>query len=805
MKKKTLTTVALGAVTLAAGMAGNVHADSVKVTKQQIGDETKITTTTTKDVNQQKIAQDKQNISSQQTVVSNAKSSLDKAKVNASSASQVVSSAQSRVNDAKKALDAAKASQPDQIKHQVAIDQSQVNTDKQNISSTQSSITTDKNNIAKDQQAINNVGQKAQQDQNKLNNDQSKLSSAQSTLNNDQNKLNSVNGQIKSLAGQNDIPAVETTDFGEAFLKALSQDTDYSQTNGGDLWNMPAMKEYLQQHNMSAMDAVTKLLDGNLWLDIPNETDPKGVIGGISGLDYNDKTNQIEGFNSKTDDYKIDPTHLTDSQMNEINVFAIKIINEFRAKAGLTPLKLTQTVIKNAAEVAKEYNDDNWGIGNRKEPPYHDEDAMWGGGFSTEDAAPDRVSQSTLQEIDKANNFTKDVSHLSTNFTMNNLETMVASNIVGLILTNDGHGQALMAPDALTAGLSINKYGDILIDILDNIDSSKGQVWGNPTANNPKAVNYYSLSSEPNLVGNTNANQVANLQKEANQLQDQVNKDKQVVNDLQNQVNADKAQLQKDTPAGLQQQLQNDQKKLANDQATLQKQQQKLAQDEAQLKANQSKLNSITPEDIANAQKALEQAQTNYNNAVKALNDAQSKANASNDELAKAQQNYINALNKLNELKQILENDEKQITTTSVQWIKNQHPATTSAMGNKVVLHSSSKTKASSGVSEKKMNAKTTVNSEKKMNAKSAVNSEKKVNVKLAESNEKEANTVKLAQADAIHFTSEAPVSSKKTAKKNVLPQMGDENSNKTVWGEISLAMAGVLATLGLADRKRRN
>ena len=108
MKKKALTTVALGAATLAAGMAGNVHADSIKVTKQQIGDETKITTTTTKDVNQQKIAQDKQNISSQQTVVSSAKSSLDKAKANASSASQVVSSAQSKVDDTKKALDTAK-------------------------------------------------------------------------------------------------------------------------------------------------------------------------------------------------------------------------------------------------------------------------------------------------------------------------------------------------------------------------------------------------------------------------------------------------------------------------------------------------------------------------------------------------------------------------------------------------------------------------------------------------------------------------------------------------------------------------
>ena len=148
MKKKTLTTVALGAVTLAAGMAGNVHADSVKVTKQQIGDETKSQQRQQKMLINKRLLKTSKTSQVNKTVVSSAKSSLDKAKANASSASQVVSSAQSKVNDAKKALDAAKASQPDQIKHQVATDQSQVNTDKQNISSTQSSITTDKGNIA---------------------------------------------------------------------------------------------------------------------------------------------------------------------------------------------------------------------------------------------------------------------------------------------------------------------------------------------------------------------------------------------------------------------------------------------------------------------------------------------------------------------------------------------------------------------------------------------------------------------------------------------------------------------------------
>ena len=88
-------------------------------------------------------------------------------------------------------------------------------------------------------------------------------------------------------------------------------------------------------------------------------------------------------------------------------------------------------------------------------------------------------------------------------------------------------------------------------------------------------------------------------------------------------------------------------------------------------------------------------------------------------------------MNKLNELKQILENDEKQITTTSVQWIKNQHPTTTSSMGNKVVLHSSSKA-----------------------NASSIVSSEKEANTVHAWTT---VSAVKLAQTGVVHFTSEAP------------------------------------------------
>lgn len=63
---------------------------------------------------------------------------------------------------------------------------------------------------------------------------------------------------------------------------------------------------------------------------------------------------------------------------------------------------------------------------------------------------------------------------------------------------------------------------------------------------------------------------------------------------------------------------------------------------------------------------------------------------------------------------------------------------------------------------------------------------------------------VTVKEVDVIHFTTPAPTSiAKQEAKQNTMPQMGDENSKATPWGEISLAMAGILTTLGLANRKR--
>ena len=172
---------------------------------------------------------------------------------------------------------------------------------------------------------------------------------------------------------------------------------------------------------------------------------------------------------------------------------------------------------------------------------------------------------------------------------------------------------------------------------------------------------------------------------------------------------------------------------------------------------------------MKDAESKLAQAETDYTNAVKALNDAQKQENKDRDALAQAQKDYDNALQELNKLETELKNEEKTITTTSIQWIKNQYPSTTAEMGNVVALRSSSQSKAT------------------KKNTQSA----------------KSANEEKAPAY--ISTTVKSAKKSNKATKKNALPQMGDEDSNKAVWGEISLAMAGILATLGLAGRKRRN
>lgn len=783
-KKKVLTAVAVGAATVAAGVgASQVHADSVTVTKQQIGDETKVTTTTVKDnASQAKIAKDKQAVSDQQNVVDKAKASMDSAQSKVDQDSANTAAAQTKVDDAKSKLDSAKANTDStQIKNKISSDQQQISNDQDQISNVKNDISADQANISKDKQAISNASQNAKDDQAKLTQDQNSLSNANSQLENDKNKVSDTQSQINALNNQaSNVPTITVSDESKVYLRGLSQcnDQDVGQDAWNDYYNSPAVQQFLKDHNetMSQYEA-----DGNndvyapgtlgyeqehQYVNIPNDIWGSAAdaqqkpLDSQAGLDWVGDTygvpnsGHVGGYNSPADNYQIDPTNLTPSEMKEINIFAIEIINEYRESIGLTPFKLTQGIIDMAGNVASNYNNDNWSVGDKNG---HDMTAFTSAGFNAEDAAPDRLSESTLESQDKFNNgsrpgasseYTSDLAH---HFTMNNLKTVVAQAIESFLGNADGHAQAIMNPNAVAAGLSVNKYGDILLDFVYNNND------GNQQASATAALQGQSVlpSNETNV-----AQQKANLENQLSQEQQAVQNDQQTVNNLTNQVNADKAKLAQDTPAGLTDQLNKDQQQLANDQAKLSNLQKDLANAQNQLTQDQNALKNVNS---PAAQAALAQAQQDYANAVKDLNDAQSQENTDRAALAQFQQDYADALTKLNELEAILKNDEGETTTVSVQWIKNQHPATTSEISNRYVLGNNARRNNASQISTSKFDS---------------------------------MEEVQAAEVPGL----------RRSNRNNGLPDTGDSQNNAaSVAGLLGLGLAGILSMFGLADRKKQH
>lgn len=79
--------------------------------------------------------------------------------------------------------------------------------------------------------------------------------------------------------------------------------------------------------------------------------------------------------------------------------------------------------------------------------------------------------------------------------------------------------------------------------------------------------------------------------------------------------------------------------------------------------------------------------------------------------------------------------------------------------------------------------------------------------VKAAQKNQSnQAQVSTTDETDVIHFETPAPSSilqSDTEVEEEALPQMGNSSSKATLWGEISLAMAGILGMLGLTKKKR--
>lgn len=758
MGKKVLGTIAMGAATVATGMAANVHADNVTVTKQQVGDETKITTTTTKDVNQQKVSQDEQAISNQQKIVDNAKSTLDSAKANSNSSSQAVSSAQSNVDNTKKALDNAKGQvskvSGSKIKQQIQQDQNQVAQDKQSINTTQSSIQQDQTNINNDQQSIANADQKVQQDQQKLNADQGKLVNAQ----------NNVQQSQQVIA-----------------------------------------------NNQTKVNAINDILNDTANVQVPDNLKNGSKINDDTVPGFYKWINSQLPMHTSDDNEKVDLNHLTPDQLKKINIFAVNVINEVSKQVGGGNHILNQNMIDMANEVVSLVNKTNFDVYDNGHDDYAINQAAKDHGlqYNSQYLNPD-VKSYPNQGIN--GNWYEDWSGMYSNpiwvnpndttaitypnpdyskytGTMYGLKISVLESLLALMGDTDHFNGTFMGNNVYT-GIGVNNTdGPERAGIhVETVDADSNDIVNNSLFSGKDIdINHSALQEKLNSLKN-----------EISKQNEKINEENKVIKSLQNQIEKDKEQIIKDSPSSLQKQLNKDQQKLANDQNTLKQQQDKLAKDEAQLKNDQNKLNSITPTEVAKAQQQLEEAQSNYNDAVKKLNEAQNKANASKDEVAKAQQNYLDALNKLNELKQVLEDDKKEITTISVEWIKNEHPVTTANMGNKVVLSSSKGSARTSSESTVKatISNKTTLTSESSAYVATTVKPAKDSLIKETQS------------TNSIHFTSEAPVqfstkNPKGNTNKAALPQMGDENSKSTLWGEISLAVAGILASFGLAERKR--
>ena len=861
-KKKVLTAVAVGAATVAAGVGANqAKADSVKVTKQVIGDETKITTTTTKTVDsQEQINQTKQKVSDQKKVTAQASSTVDKdsqqvsqdksnvahwesvkkdatpanistnkqaqasqqSKISAdkltiSSQQKNVDSAQNQANSAQSNLNDKKAAQAsaqttynnakndynkakDEVANSqqaIANQQNQVNQDKQTVANDQSKVTdltnqvsNDQNKVTADENDINNVGQKAQADQDKLNNDESSLSAAQKQLNSDQQKLNDLQNQANNTFDPqqiiNELPPV-----GQAWID--------------DVWKNPNATF----NNLSnAADQASGDL-ANWEQNLEDSNTPLGKWYGNTGLFTN--------INNPAWNYKVDPTNLTESEKILMNQVALLVLNHYRAMAGLAPLKTNSTVIGEASLANQiETNNitggnvnpetDNWKLMSAIQQKYGLDSIV---NYGTGEVSSKLPYKGQNEDYDPAFG-----PNIHGEITMNEVLDDVASAVV-YILTNDtqtdlGHTHSLMTE--IPSGYIAFGY---------NTDEWNGKADGYNLQWVPNCDAMIKQDGKENLFNSQNditelsGQKASDLQNQIASAKQAVQNDQNQVNSLTNQVNADKAQLAQDTPSGMQQQLANDKAKLAQDtqalnnakqtlandqqilqndentltqmqqnandpqaylnkmankvataktnldnannavaqtqqaydtaEANLQKQQQILSNDEAQLAKDEATL------------KNLQQQAQDYQNADQNLANAQKQLTADLAKYNQDHQTYLNDLQVLNELETELLNEEKTYTTTSVQWIKNPHPTTTSEIGDQYVLNSRSGN-----------------------------------------------SMVKFGSMDEVQ-AAEVP-GLRRSNRNNGLPDTGDnQNGAATVAGLLGLGLAGILSMFGLAERKKRS
>ena len=377
-KKKVLTAVAIGAATMAAGVGANAKADSVKVTKQVIGDETKITTTTTKTVDsQEQINKTKQQVSAQKKTTDKASSVVDQDSKKVSQDKQNVSHWQSVSKEATPAnISANKQAQASQ-QSKISADKSTISSQQKNVDSAQSQANSAQSNL-NDKKAEQSSAQtnynNAQNDYNKAkqnaDNIQSAISDQQSTVAKDKQNISDDNSQISGLNSTiaNDKTSISDTQSAINNVSQKAQD-DQAKLNRDENSLSDAQSQKTNDENkvndiqneINYMPVAPQLPSSYVdnIMKNPNSTSSTPWTYHNGDFDSADSAmDKIVSTNDPSLNYYVDAGNLSANDLKILNERLLAFLNQFRKQAGLSPLEYNSEAAQIAQAVSKTFDDD---------------------------------------------------------------------------------------------------------------------------------------------------------------------------------------------------------------------------------------------------------------------------------------------------------------------------------------------------------------------------------------------------------------------------------------------------------------
>ena len=753
-KKKVLTAVAVGAATVAAGVgASQVHADSVTVTKQQIGDETKITTTTVKDrATRQQIDQTKQKISDQQNKVSVDQNNVVNDRVDVENAEQNVQKAQSDLNSAKDNNQEIVA-QKDKIASQINSITSDLNNSKENLSNEQVKQSSLYNQVSSDQQRVNSA--------------QAAQSKAESAKNAAQSKVDSLE---KQGSAQDIVNAQNQVNQAQINVNNAMQDNNQAQ-------NALQVAQQKDDKAQAALKEAQQAAKGPM-----TETDDSGhVYENVHATAAQER----EWDNGVT--------------LNEAQQQILDQLNLARLHFGLPPVYASaslNTCAQNAVQACFDKGVSHDSTEQAREPITAGFQLAPGHTMTSDDETHECLASRSTLGFD-----------LSSNYNDRN-----AGALVRQWLDEDNgknnHRANLLDPNFKYVGIGFGEKNQIIAslefvgprqganvldsayaDALDDTDlgGSNSNITDNTIYTGKGAVTPLSYSEENPTPYASNSSVPQDVIDAANQADADLATAKENAESAQSRLTSAQKQLDiaRNNLSNIEQSsgvnseaLAQAQKELNQSNKDYQVAHQAYLNAEAQLLSDQNKLNSIN-DDIQNLDNQIANDQNNLDILNKKLTDLnqnkpvdmsslQQSVNDAQDALSKAQQKYDidnqeyqNDLTLLNELKAELLNEDPSVTT-SVEWIKNVHPVTTHEIGDQYVLNSRSSKRASS-VSMLKVN---------------------------------DIDEVQAAEVPGL----------RRSNRNNGLPDTGDSQNNAaSVAGLLGLGLAGILSMFGLADRKKQH